>query len=128
MRVRGCYGACRATVTGPQVDVDPPVPAGQLRDLADVRLVRAAADDRAHGADGATELTMTRAVRASRRTWHDTHRGRPQATMRPSRSSTTRSARSMSMGSWVAMSAVTFSRRTTVRSSVMIDRPVPESS
>jgi len=44
---------CRAAVTGPQVDVDPPVPAGQLRDLADVRLVRAAADDGAHGADGA---------------------------------------------------------------------------
>ena len=47
--VRGGLGERRPAVTGADVDDDPPMPAGEVEDLADVRLVRAAADDRAHG-------------------------------------------------------------------------------
>src|SRR3954454_418916 len=64
-RVGGRRGECRAPVTCPEVDVDPPVLAGKGRDLADVCLVRAAADDRAHGGDGATRSvggSLTRAL------------------------------------------------------------------
>ena len=55
--VRGRCRKSRAAVAGAEVDDDPPMPAGQVEDLADVRLVRAAADDGAHGgilSDGQT--------------------------------------------------------------------------
>ncbi len=120
LRVGGRRGERRPAVAGPEVDDDPPVPAGQVEDLADVRLGGAAADDGAHGRHGATTGAACPPRRPPRRR-------AGSVDTRPSRSSTTRSAiverRVVRRDDGVSPSL-----RTTVRSRPMTACPVPESS
>jgi len=117
VRVGDDLGQDGAAVTRPEVDDDPAAPPGQVDDLPDVHLGDTPARDRTHPG------SMPDLAHRTRR------RGQAApSTMRPSRSSTARSARSIRSGSCVAITAVRPSLRTMVRNSVMTDRPVAVSS